>query len=178
MPVPSPGRVQVQERFVKTLRHPRRWQNNLCAVPIRDGKARNFLVVQHHQWYYMLCGCVMGIPPFIATSRGDNDDQPLAILGHFWFSEKPWETGAHGHGGCEWLSVARRWLSLMSAMAGLLLFAAEHLKAANHVSEVFWLMQTFTKKGLLPLHESRQHGTLVYFEPSSGHNSLADPTVP
>ena len=49
-------------------------------------------------------------------------------------------------------------------------------KQKKHVTEVFWLMQMFTKNGLWPLHESRQRRTLLYgtFNHRQVVNSLAD----
>lgn len=85
-------------------------KQSMC-VASRDGKARNFLVVQYHQWYYMICRWVWTIYPNF-----------LLPLWYFWaYSKRNHEKpiGVQGHGGL-WMAVScrrRRWLSLILAMA-------------------------------------------------------------
>ena len=106
----SKERVQVQERFVKHYdtidggksiivrgQSRRQGSKDPCgAIP----------------WYLWICGCVWnGMYPKLRISFfGENDDQPLDILGHP-FSEKP--SWVQGHAGL-W------WLSLLPLAAGLL----------------------------------------------------------
>ena len=126
----------------QTLRHHRRWQINHCAWPVATTRLEGSLWC--NTMIFVICGCVWnGMYPKLRISFfGENDDQPLDILGHP-FSEKP--SWVQGHAGL-W------WLSLLPLAAGL-------LKAEKHVTEVFWLMQMFTKYACGDRNESRQHRT-------------------